>query len=84
MNGPPARREHFPLDASLLNELSFSNFPLLYSSQSGVLCHPTAGAEHRAFSFGAARLASEDDLAGRKRHAQSRDCGCRDLLAVLN
>jgi hypothetical protein len=34
------RREHFPLDASLLNELSFSNFPLLYSSRSGVLCHP--------------------------------------------
>jgi hypothetical protein len=35
------RREHLPLDASLLNELSFSNFPLLYSSRSGVTClHP--------------------------------------------
>jgi hypothetical protein len=32
------RREHFPLDASLLNELPFSSFPLLYSSRSGVLC----------------------------------------------
>ena len=30
---------HGLLDASLFYELSFSNFPLLYSSASGVLCH---------------------------------------------
>ena len=45
-------REHLPLDAILFYELSFSNFPLLYSSPSGVLCHPTAGAEHRVLSLG--------------------------------
>jgi hypothetical protein len=38
------RREHFLLDASLLNELSFSNFPLLHSSRSVVLCHPYSDA----------------------------------------
>jgi hypothetical protein len=46
------RREHLPLDASLLNELSFSNFPLLYSSRSGVLCHPKPDAKQRALSLG--------------------------------
>jgi hypothetical protein len=46
------RREHFPLDASLLNELSFSNFPLLYSSRSGVLCPPTPDAKQRGFAPG--------------------------------
>jgi hypothetical protein len=41
-----ARREHFPLDARLFCESSFSNFPLLHSSRSGVLCHPTADPKH--------------------------------------
>ena len=34
------RREHFSLDACFLLELSFSNFQFLYSSRSGVTCHP--------------------------------------------
>jgi len=43
------RREHFPLNASLFYELSFSNFPLLYSSRSGVTCHPPPDAKQRVF-----------------------------------
>jgi hypothetical protein len=46
------RRERFPLDASLFYELSFSNFPLLYSSRSGVLCAYPADAKQRARSPG--------------------------------
>jgi len=47
-----AHREHFPLDASLFYELSFSNFPLLYSSASGVTCPSKSGAEHRRLFSG--------------------------------
>jgi hypothetical protein len=50
------RREHFPLDASLLNELSFSNFPLLYSSRSGVLCHTSTRCEAACSLIGAAQM----------------------------
>ncbi len=51
------RREHLPLDASLFYELSFSNFPLLYSSRSGVLCRSANPMrKHRALQRSSNRL----------------------------
>jgi hypothetical protein len=50
------RREHLPLDASLFYELSFSNFPLLYSYRSGVTCPYPADAKQRGFFCGVERL----------------------------
>jgi hypothetical protein len=51
------RREHFPLDARLFCEASFSNFPLLHSTRSGVLCRSANPMrKHRALQRSSNRL----------------------------
>jgi len=54
-----AAKRAFPFRCQSFYELSFSNFPLLYSSRSGVTCHPQPDAAGSVLFSRLARLPME-------------------------